>query len=948
MLKILAGLLCFFVFPMLLLNSGIKRFFSHRYKIKREKLHFEMRQNLRLMENFADGRHYSHFLLKKMCMNAGKSQNWQNSIAIGILRLKKHFPGSFVFIVTDNEGNLVNHLTEIKEYRFLFKKTIQLARELKMSVKKDFPGYPRQISDLEKKIRVLRPLLGEILDPEEMCRPLLPLSQGRSIISSVDPTKYNLWYEINSRFGMIVFINQNFIEQKKGIDHALQVLKHRHPEREFGYCPYPADEKRIIPKGLKFDKTRTVLALSRFESFLPDELLHDREKVFLCSNLNQRLRGFCIAPALEEPHEVKMRFFVSIFKFIGLAVFIFWIANLRFGLRLSIKLKLLFLLAYSLLVPAGIIFFIAWDQYQQTRVEQVKNEQESSLKILQTLDKRFDEYLDLLGSNLRRVFDSHENSGKRLYGDPEEISIQKKFLIEHFHADAILVYDKEKKEVMRYDRIGLIKNSAMLKMLGAKFLKFSQGEIGQPEKDLRFMDFAEEFMRDENEVKFLGLGNFSSYSCFRVLKGVGEKDGDLMMMIFWDMDNLQRVFIRNFYAVDRQLLASRKIFAALYHDLVPILGDSSDYMAVLPTMIDAGQEKFAVYNNFNLNQRDQIAVSYVGKELNRVVFSLITPSEIVDRKMHEIFRKSLWGVLILIILTLGVIHFAGSYLLSPLMELRNSIEAFSMRNFRYRAEVDCENELGKLAETFNHSFETLEDLDVARIVQETLFPQENHKFQQIRVQIHGRTMSRLGGDCFSIAAKNESWLQIFLGDASGHGVAAAMSVAMAKSVLIYEENEGFPSGNTLERLNLVFAGQRKHRKADLMTALLLEINGKSGEFNFFNAGQIFPVIMDSTGTSLTYLKHSGFPIGLRQDTIYPTMNGKLSPGERMLLLTDGIVEAVMPDKTPFGFERLEQVLLKSFDKNLDKFKIKILNLLQQSGLQFIDDVTLILVQYDAE
>ncbi|MFZ5952506.1 MAG: PP2C family protein-serine/threonine phosphatase [Candidatus Rifleibacteriota bacterium] len=948
LLKVVAAVLCFIVFPVVVVNSGISRFFNNRYELEKEKLNFELRQNLRVMERFADSRYYSHYLLKKMCVNAEKSENWQKSIRAGISSLKKRFPDSFVFVVADSRGSLIDHLSETKDYRFLFKKTFQLAADLKASVLSDFPGHPGQIADIEKRVRVLRPLLGEILGPEDMCRPLLSLSQGRSIIASADPKKYNLWYEVNSKFSMLVFISRSFIQKKDGLDYALKMLKKQHSSREFGYCSYPADEEKIVPGGIHFDKSRIVMALSRFESFMPEDLLRDRNKVILCSPLNQKLRGFCIAPALADPAEAKMKFIASIIKFFGLSVFVLLMANLRIRVQFSIKLKLVVLLLYSILVPASIMFFLAWDQYHQTRVELVKNEHETSLKILQTLDRRFGEFSDVLSHNLRNFFDSQVRSGKKFFDHPDKISLQKKYLVDRFFVDAILLFDKEKKEVLRFDRDGLIKNSAMLKMLGGTFLKFSLGEIEQLEKDLRTLDFSEEFIRDENKVKFLGLGNFSSYSFFRVLKGAGNGGEDLVMMIFWDAERLQKIFVQKFLAGYRQLYMPRKIFSALKHDLVPIFGDSSDFMEILPAMNDAGQEKFTVYNSFRLNGKDHIAVSYIGRELDRIAFSLLMPSSYIEKEMEGIFRGGLWALFVFLLLALGAMHSARSYLLVPLRVLRESLEAFSQRDFRHRAPVICENELGKLAKTFNHSFETLEDLDVARIVQETLCPQENHSFHQIMVHVYGKTMSRLGGDCFSIARKNDRQLQIFLGDAAGHGVPAAMSVAMAKSVLLYEENESFVSGNTLERLNRVFAGSRKKRKADLMTALLLEIDGISGEFDFFNAGQLFPLIVDSKGSQTIYLEKSGFPLGFRLENSYSPLQGRLLPDERLILLTDGIIEATMPDQTPLGFERLEKMLLESFDKSLDCFKTKILNNLNNSQLQFSDDVTLIMVEYNAE
>jgi sigma-B regulation protein RsbU (phosphoserine phosphatase) len=86
---------------------------------------------------------------------------------------------------------------------------------------------------------------------------------------------------------------------------------------------------------------------------------------------------------------------------------------------------------------------------------------------------------------------------------------------------------------------------------------------------------------------------------------------------------------------------------------------------------------------------------------------------------------------------------------------------------------------------------------------------------------------------------------------------------------------------------------------------------KTGRFELGNAGLPDPYIVASDGRPRALsVPGPRFPLGVRREVAYQMISGSLAPGERLLLLSDGLPEAPTPAGEPLGYERFEELLAR--------------------------------------
>ena len=162
-----------------------------------------------------------------------------------------------------------------------------------------------------------------------------------------------------------------------------------------------------------------------------------------------------------------------------------------------------------------------------------------------------------------------------------------------------------------------------------------------------------------------------------------------------------------------------------------------------------------------------------------------------------------------------------------MINLQEGAYAIENRNFDHRISNLGSDEFGEVGNIFNNMMVGLKELEVARIVQESMFPKPD--FKQGNFSVYGKsiTMIDVGGDYLDFFKVDDNSFSVLLGDVAGHGVGAAMIMAMAKaSILSSAELWKSPSsmlnllhkvilGNSLEEIGLeAFDGINKIEVGD--------------------------------------------------------------------------------------------------------------------------------------
>jgi serine phosphatase RsbU (regulator of sigma subunit) len=162
----------------------------------------------------------------------------------------------------------------------------------------------------------------------------------------------------------------------------------------------------------------------------------------------------------------------------------------------------------------------------------------------------------------------------------------------------------------------------------------------------------------------------------------------------------------------------------------------------------------------------------------------------------------------------------------------------------------------------------------------------------------------IGGDTFDYAVSAQQ-LTVSITDAVGHGLRAAMLSSLTVSAMRNTRRAGSTILDQARTANRHLTEQFAHE--EFVTGLLLQIDVLTGQGFIVNAGHPPPLLLREEAVSIVNLSPEA-PLGLSADTDYQLQAIKLLPGDRLLLLTDGIDEAHDVGGPQFGLDRVADML----------------------------------------
>jgi hypothetical protein len=186
------------------------------------------------------------------------------------------------------------------------------------------------------------------------------------------------------------------------------------------------------------------------------------------------------------------------------------------------------------------------------------------------------------------------------------------------------------------------------------------------------------------------------------------------------------------------------------------------------------------------------------------------------------------------------------------------------------------------------------ELAASRAVQQVLIPERIPDVAGLAIDAVYEPYGEVGGDFYQILPLADGGALIAIGDVSGKGMPAAMMVSLLVGTLHALAETTTSPGQLLAGLNRLVLG-RSH--GGFTTCLILHM-GADGAATFANAGHISPY---RNGEEL--ICENGLPLGLVAEASYAEASFKLSEGEQLTLVTDGVVEARNRAGDLFGFER---------------------------------------------
>lgn len=246
-----------------------------------------------------------------------------------------------------------------------------------------------------------------------------------------------------------------------------------------------------------------------------------------------------------------------------------------------------------------------------------------------------------------------------------------------------------------------------------------------------------------------------------------------------------------------------------------------------------------------------------------------------------------------------------------------------------------------------------QDIEAAWTIQEG-FLVRDWPTDDSRLDVYGLTRPArvVGGDFYDFARLDEDHVGLLIGDVSGKGVPAALTMALLLAEFRLCAAGADSTAEVLRRLNERMVG--RSRRGTFCTAALVALNLRTGHLMAANAGH-HPVLRISKERLTTILPASGPPLGILPGLGWNDDEKIIRPGETILLYTDGIAEAKRPDgkategrdDDEYGLEGIEKVARARFEEGPKALIEAILDDVDRycSPLAPHDDCTMIALRY---
>jgi serine phosphatase RsbU (regulator of sigma subunit) len=241
-------------------------------------------------------------------------------------------------------------------------------------------------------------------------------------------------------------------------------------------------------------------------------------------------------------------------------------------------------------------------------------------------------------------------------------------------------------------------------------------------------------------------------------------------------------------------------------------------------------------------------------------------------------------------------------------------------------------------------------------VQREFLPRDFPEVGSVRIAAFWRPASYVSGDVYDVVRLDERHVGVFIADAVGHGVPAALlTMVICRGLPTKDVGKGsyriVPPGEALARINAEML-RHQGRTTRFATAVYAVVDCATGEVRLASAGHPPPVILRSGGATEAANVTGGL-LGVFEGEQYPEASLALGPGDRLLIHSDGFEQAFPGEPTAAG--RAERVPTKRFVEEFEAVRGAdgAAALVEQVGrridMQFgsvhqADDVTLLVVE----
>jgi serine phosphatase RsbU (regulator of sigma subunit)/predicted ester cyclase len=238
------------------------------------------------------------------------------------------------------------------------------------------------------------------------------------------------------------------------------------------------------------------------------------------------------------------------------------------------------------------------------------------------------------------------------------------------------------------------------------------------------------------------------------------------------------------------------------------------------------------------------------------------------------------------------------------------------------------------------------ELQVARQIQQELLPETIPELQGWRIAAYYGPAREVGGDFYDFMEFPDGRLGLVVGDATGHGMPAALVMATTRGMLraVVESLES--PGEVLARVNEALVADIP--PSTFVTCFYGVLDPESGRLVYANGGHDLPCCRRQDG-QVDELRARGMPLGLIPSMSYEEKEATLETGDSTLFYSDGLVEAHNHQREMFGVPRLRKLVAEhdAEEGSLAGFLMDELRSFTGDGWEQEDDITLLTLRRSA-
>ena len=374
------------------------------------------------------------------------------------------------------------------------------------------------------------------------------------------------------------------------------------------------------------------------------------------------------------------------------------------------------------------------------------------------------------------------------------------------------------------------------------------------------------------------------------------------------------------------------------------------------------------------------------KALDWYVLAAVPMKEIESHSETMLYRLALVAGIVIVICVLSGLMLAYR-IIKPLQILMHKVlglanadfEHFTAENedgqsrrilteFSQDLPVKRTDEVGQLARAFANMGQALEtnienllhtqavtqrmqgELNAAREIQLGILKDlQNAEQEDFDVSAFLEPAKEVGGDLYDYFTLEDGRKVLAIGDVSGKGVPAALFMSMTVTLIRYAMRSGLTPCEAMQKINETLS--ENNHSCMFVTLFIGVLDCKTGELAYANGGHCFPYIVNKNSSNLRMAeKTSGPMVGVLDGVAYEGGSIMLEDGDRVLVYTDGVTEAMNEENALYGEERLQGMLLQQRSKKARSIIEAVYGdiLAYRGNAEQSDDITMLCFAYERE